>query len=177
MFLVSDSVQVEFPPGFTVVGEQLREVKAAEAVKPNANVHEPPFRLAVNVAFVSLATVAAVAVNVAVVAPTATVTDPDTLAEPLSLDNATLAPPAGAAELNVTVQLLVPGVVTVAGVQLRLAGCTSGLSVMVAVRFTPPAEAVIVAVVVLATVPAVAENVALEAPAETVTVAGTVIAA
>ena len=165
------------PPGFTVVGEQLTDVKAAGAVRANANVREPPFRLAVNVAFVSLATVAAVAVNVAVVAPTATVTDPGTLAAPLSLDNATLAPPVGAAALRVTVQLLVPGVATVAGVQLRLAGCTNGLSVMVAVRLTPPAEAVIVAVVEPATVPAVAANVALEAPAETVTVAGTVIAA
>ena len=176
MFLVSDSVQVEFPPGFTVVGEQLREIKAAGADKPSENVFEP-FRLAVSVAFVSLATAEAVAVNVAVVAPTATVTDPGTLAAPLSLDNATLAPPAGAAELNVTVQLLVPGVVTVAGVQLNPAGCSNGLSVTLAVRFTPPAEAVIVPVVALTTVPAVAANVVLDVPAETVTVAGTVIAA
>ena len=120
--LVSDTVQVEAPPKLSVVGEQLRADSAAEPTNPSENVREPPFRLAVSVALVSLDTLAAVAVNVALVDPAATVTEPGTPTEALLLDRATLAPPAGAAALRVTVQVLVPGVLTEAGLQLRLAG-------------------------------------------------------
>ena len=120
--LVSDTVQVEVPPGLSVVGEQLRADRAAGATNPSENVREPPLRLAVRVALVSLDTLAAVAVNVALVEPAATVTEAGTLAEALLLDRATLAPPTGAAALSVTVQVLVPGVLTEAGLQLRLAG-------------------------------------------------------
>jgi hypothetical protein len=51
--------------------------------------------------------VPAVAVNVAVVAAAATVTDGGTVSRGLLLEMATAVPPAGAAPLNVTVQLAV----------------------------------------------------------------------
>ena len=120
--LVSVTVHVEVPPGFSEVGVQLRAERAAGAVRPNENVREPPFRLAVSVAEVSIETRAAVAVNIAVVDPAFTVTVPGTVADALLLESATLAPPVGAAALSVTVQLLVPGVLTEPGVQLKLAG-------------------------------------------------------
>jgi len=52
--------------------------------------------------------VPAVAVNVAVVAAAATVTDGGTVSNRLLLERATAVPPVGAAPLNVTVQLAVP---------------------------------------------------------------------
>ena len=120
--LVKVTVQAEVPPGFSVVGEQLRADSAAGAVNPSTKLREPPLRLAVRVALVSLDTAAAVAVKPALLDPAATVTEAGTLAAPLSLDSATLAPPVGAAAVSATVQALVPGVTTEAGLQLRLAG-------------------------------------------------------
>jgi hypothetical protein len=61
----------------------------------------------------------AVAVNAADVAPAATVVDPGTLTAVLLLASATVAPPAGAALVSVTVQLEVPPLNTEAGVQFR----------------------------------------------------------
>ena len=81
--VVSETVQVEAPPGLSVVGEQLRADRAAGAISPSENVCEPPFRLAVRTAVVSLDTLAAVAVNVAPVNPATTVTEAGTLAEAL----------------------------------------------------------------------------------------------
>jgi hypothetical protein len=120
--LVSDTVQVEAPPGLSVLGEQLRAERAAGAINPSEKVREPPLRLAVRVALVSALTLAAVAVKVALVDPAATVTEAGTLAEALLLDRLTLAPPPGAAAVSVTVQVLAPGVFTEAGLQLKLAG-------------------------------------------------------
>jgi hypothetical protein len=59
-------------------------------------------------AFWSLGIAPAVAVNVAVVAAAATVTDEGTVSSRLLLEMATAVPPAGAAPLNVTVQFAVP---------------------------------------------------------------------
>ena len=119
--LVSDTVQVEVPPGLSAVGAQLREVSAAEAVNPSEKVAEPPFKVAVSVALASLETAAAVAVKLALVLPAFTVTEAGTVAEALLLDRLTLAAALGAA-VRVTVQVLLPGVATVAGLQLTLAG-------------------------------------------------------
>src|SRR5947208_9537934 len=69
-------------------------------------------------ATVPMVTVFVVTLNVAVVAPAATVTDPDagTVATlGLLLVNATTAPPAGAAALSVTVPVLFAPPVSVAG--------------------------------------------------------------
>jgi len=61
-----------------------------------------------------------VAVKAPVDAPAATVTLAGTVTLALLLDSATLAPPAAAAELSVTVHAEVPGATTLAGLQLRL---------------------------------------------------------
>lgn len=120
--LVRETVQVEVPPGFRVVGEQFKADRAAGAYNASENVCEPPLRVAVRVALVLLATAAAVAMKVAVYNPAFTVTEAGTVAEALLLDRVTVTPPAGAGEVRVTVQALVPGVATEAGVQLSSAG-------------------------------------------------------
>ena len=78
--LVSDTVQVEVLPEFSVLGEQLRAESVAGAINPSEKVREPPLRPAVRVALVSALTLAAVAVKVALVAPAATVTAAGTVA-------------------------------------------------------------------------------------------------
>lgn len=64
------------------------------------------------------ATAAAAAVKLAVVDPAATVTIVGTVTDELPDDNVTVAPPAGAAPDNVTVQLALPSPVIDVGVQL-----------------------------------------------------------
>ena len=64
-----------------------------------------------------LATVPAVAVKLAVVAPAVTVTDPGTLKAPLFEESPTEAPPVGAADVRVTVQVELPPEATEFGVQ------------------------------------------------------------
>ena len=124
-----------------------------------------------------LVTVPPVAVNVPVVAPAATVTLTGTVRRALLLLSATAAPPVRAGPLSVTVQELVPGPVSAAGLQLKLLTVTGAFSIIEALALPPLAVAVTVAVALLAIVPAVAEKVALLAPAATATVAGTVSAA
>ena len=60
----------------------------------------------------------------------------------LSLERATVEPLAGAALVNVTVQLEVPGAFTMPGEQLRLPGWTATVSAMVACALIPFREAV-----------------------------------
>ncbi len=73
---------------------------------------ELPFKLALTVAVWPLVTLAAVAVKLAALAPAATITEDGTVKLALLLLNATLAPPLGAAPLKLTVQLVLPGVVS-----------------------------------------------------------------
>ena len=110
-------------------------------------------------------------------AASATVTDTGTVALALLLDRATLAPPAGAAALRVTVQLDVPALVKDVGVQLTPPTTTCACTVTAAVRLTPLAVAVTVAFWAVAGVPPVAVKPALVAPAATVTDPATVKAA
>src|SRR5437762_3469446 len=67
------------------------------------------------VAIVPAVTVVVATLNVAVVAPAATVTEAGTVAAVLLLASITTAPPAGAAALSVTVPVLFAPPVTVAG--------------------------------------------------------------
>jgi len=76
----------------------------------------------VRVAVCAVETDATVAVKAPVVAPDATVTLAGTVTLALLLDSATLAPPAGAAALRVSVHVEVPGATTMVGLQLRLLG-------------------------------------------------------
>jgi hypothetical protein len=124
------------------------------------------------------AVVPAVAVNVAKVCPAAIDTLAGTVTFALLLDSETVVPPPeGAAALIVTVQLAVPGPVTVFGVQLRLVTCNcccAGDTLSPVVAVLPFRPAVSVALTVVVVVPAVAVNVAKVCPAVTNTLEGTV---
>jgi hypothetical protein len=77
------------------------------------------------------------------------------------LDSATVLPPAGAVPLRVTVQLDVPGPVTVPGVQLKVETCNLGDTLNPAVAVLPFSAAVRVALTAVAVVSAKAVNTAL----------------
>jgi len=77
------------------------------------------------------------------------------------LESATVLPPAGAVPLRVTVQLAVPGPVTVPGVQLKVETCKFGDTLSVAVAVLPFSAAVRVALTAVAVAPAEAVNTAL----------------
>src|ERR1019366_3373342 len=111
------------------------------------------------------------------VAAAATMTLTGTVRLALLLVKAITAPPVGAGPLKVALQALVPGPVKEAGLQMRLVKVTGAFSVMVALALSPLAEAVSVPVASLAMVPAVAEKVAVEVPAATVTEAGAISSA
>jgi hypothetical protein len=76
-----------------------------------------------------------------------------------------------------TVQMVDVADATVEGEHVTPLTTGSGVIVMVEAPVAPPAEAVMVAEVELATEPALAENVELDVPADTVTDGGTVKAA
>src|SRR5262245_4034862 len=110
-------------------------------------------------------------------APGATVTLAGTLATVvLLLDSVTMAPPVGAAEVNVTVPVLPAPPTTLVGLTVtndRLAGGGGGLTVSAAVREAPPKVPPIVTGVAAVTAAVVVDLPALSAPAATVTLAGT----
>src|SRR5262249_1345482 len=119
--------------------------------------------------------------KVALSAPAATVTLAGTLATvALLLDSATLAPPLGAAVVNVTVPVAGAPPLTLVGLTVtadRLGPAAAGLPVSPAVRDTPPKVPVTVSAVEAVTVVVVMGKVALVVPAATVTLAGTVATA
>lgn len=121
-------------------------------------------------------TLAAVAVKVPVVAEAATVTLAGTVRLVLLLVNATVDPPVGATLLSVTVQVPVPAPVNEAGLQVRPLTVTVAVAFIATVELAlaPLAVAVTVPEQSLEIVPAVAEKVAVVAPAATVTEAGVV---
>jgi len=112
----------------------------------------------------------------ALVAPAGMVILLGTLARLELLRNCTTTPPAGAGPLRVTVPVAVLPPHTVVGLIVSDWSVTlgAGLTVRVAVRETPPAEAVIVTLVALETARVETVKVALVVPAGTVTVLGTV---
>ena len=96
--------------------------------------------MAVMIETVPTVTIFVATVNVAVVAPAATVTEAGTVAAlVLLLVNATTAPPAGAAALSVTVPVLFAPPVTAVGFTVTLfkAAGPAGFTVRVAVLATP----------------------------------------
>ncbi len=112
----------------------------------------------------------------ALVAPAGMVILLGTLARLELLRNCTTAPPAGAGPLRVTVPVAVLPPQTEVGLIVSDWSVTlgAGLTVRVAVRETPPAEAVIVTLVALETACVETVKFALVAPAGTITVLGTV---
>ena len=91
------------------------------------------------VAEVEEVTEVVVTVNVAVLLPAATVTEPGIVADALSLDNATETPPAGAGPLKVIVPVDAVPAVTLAGLREREASVTPGAAVSDKVTVEPAA--------------------------------------
>ena len=118
--------------------------------------------------------------KVAVVAPARTVTlDGTVAAAVLLLVSVTVAPPAGAARVSVTVPVEEVPPVTEVGFTVTdcKAGGTAGFTVSIAVLFTPLKVAVTVTLTLDATLNVVIEKFAVDEPAGTRTVSGTVTAA
>lgn len=132
-----------------------------------------PFIVAVIVTAVALPTAVVVSVKFADAAPASTVTLAGVVAAELLSDKVTTIPPVGAGPVKVTVPVEDVPPVTLAGFidTVEIAGA---LTVSAAVLLTPLNEAVIVAVVVAATAVVFTVKFAVEAPAATVTLAGTV---
>jgi hypothetical protein len=116
----------------------------------------------------------AVTENVFVVAPAATVTEAGTVRSPLLLDRETVAPPAGAGEAKVMVQVDTPLLAKLVSVHPSDVNADAGVSVKFACWEPALYVAVTTAVWLLGTVPAVAVNVLLVVPAATKIEAGTV---
>jgi hypothetical protein len=144
-------------------------VRLADLVEPLSS----PEMLTVALA----ATGVVVTVNVALVAPAATVTFAGTCAAAvLLLVSVTTAPPVGAAPFKVTVPVEEVPPVTLVGLSETLEG-SGALTVRFADFVAPLNSPEMVDVVLAATGVVVTVNVALVAPAATVTLAGTVAAA
>jgi hypothetical protein len=137
----------------------------------------PPY-VAEMVTGVATVTALVVTVNVALVAPAATVTLPGTVAADAPLERETIAPPLLAAPLSVTVPVDGDPPFTVAGLSATEDSATAvaGFTVSKVVLVVPPYEAEMVTGVATATALVVTVNVALVAPAATVTLAGTAAA-
>jgi hypothetical protein len=133
-----------------------------------------PFTVAVMVAVWLLPIVPAVAVKVAVVVLDPTVTEAGTVSAAALLDNVTVAPPVCD---TVAVQVALPPDPRLAGLHVTPLNSTGATSEIVAVCVLPFSVAVMVAVWLLAIVPAVAVKVAVVVLDPTVTEAGTVSAA
>ena len=88
---------------------------------------------------------AAVALNVAVAAPDATVTDAGTVSEALLPPSVTLDPPAGAVWVSVTVHVLTALCPRLVGLQAKVETSTGASRLMVAVCELLPRVAVTVA--------------------------------
>jgi len=176
------------PAGLEVTRSPLRPVAvtvsvavpvAAGDATVSAAVRVTPAAVAVMVATVDAVTDVVAMAAVALVAPAATVTFAGTVAAVLLLVSVTLNP-AGAADVNVTVACadVPPG--TLAGLTETAdneAGGGGGVTVSVAVFAAPLYTPVIVTGVDALTAVVVTLNVALVAPAATVTLAGTVATA
>jgi len=163
------------PP--TIPAPPSLSVTVLAAVTEMVAVCELPLTLAVMTEVPLVATASVVTVNVPEVAPAAIVTEAGTVAtDVVPEERLTVNPPAGAAELIVTVPVEEPAPVTDVG--LRLRALTVGAVIAnEAVVFTPVNVAVIVAVALAATAVVFTENVAEFEPAGTVTEAGTDAAA
>ncbi|HVO96552.1 MAG TPA: hypothetical protein VMT15_00720 [Bryobacteraceae bacterium] len=134
---------------------------------------DTPFQLAVIDAEPSTVTDPTVAMKPAELCPAPMVTDAGTVTLELLLDSPTLTAPV-AADDSVTVQVEVPGAVTVVGEQEMPLSCTTGVRLMEVETVVPFQLALTFAVELDDSVPAVARKVADGCPAAMVTLGGTV---
>lgn len=102
------TVQVSVPGALKALVEQESILRVVAWFSCNAKTCETPLAVAVRVADWDEVTVATVAVNVAVVALAATLTEAGTVTAVLLLDRLTLRPPVGAGADKVTVQVSLP---------------------------------------------------------------------
>jgi len=167
------TVPVELLPPTTEVGDRVTEDKDAAVTVSVAFVLIP--RVAVTTEVVVEATPNVVTVKVADVLPADTVTLAGTLAAAvLLLVRLTETPPTGAAPVRVTVPVEGLPPVTLVGFKETEDRVTAGVTVNAAVRVVPAGYVPeMVTCVELATVLVVTENVALVAPAGTVTLGTT----
>jgi len=170
------TVQVEVAPVARLAGTQDSELKTTGANSETEAVWETPLKVAVTTAVWLLEMVPAVAVKVALEEPAATATEPGTARAATLLESDTAAPPDAAAADNATVQVDVAPVARLAGTQDNefKTGANSESETVWELLFS---AAVITALWLVATEPAVAENTVDEAPDATVTEAGTASAA
>jgi hypothetical protein len=170
--LVSATEQVVDEPATRVVGEQVSEERRAGPSSVTDADLVTPLAVADTVALTSAGTAAAVAVNVAAADPEPMVMESGTEKPGRLLESVTRRL-AEASMVNVTVQVVEPGVGIDEGEQLRLLRVAGGRTVRAADWLTPWAEAVTVTACCEATVPAVAAKLAVVAPEGTVMEAGT----
>src|SRR5439155_1246031 len=156
-------------------------VSAGAAATVSVADRDTPPAVAEMTTLVDAVTVLVVTVKVALVAPAGTVTLAGTVAAAvLLLASVTTIPPLGAAPLRVTVPCDVPPPVTLVGLSVSVDSVTAaeaGFTVRATDLVVPLLEAVIVAAVDAVTDWVATGNVALVAPAATVTLAGTVATA
>jgi len=138
------TVHVELPPEVTVEGVHCRLVTVICGATVMEAVAEPPFSEAVTVTAWFAVTVPAVAENVPVVAPAATVIEDGSVNAVLLSETETTLPPEGAACEIVTAHVALPPELTVEGVHCRLVTVTCGATVTEAVAELPFSEAVTV---------------------------------
>jgi len=163
---------VELSPPATLVGVTLTALTTGALIVKVA-VFELAPRVAVIVAVAFVATPVVVTVNVAVVAPDATVTEAGTVALALFEASVTDVPPAPAALATVTVPVDDVPPVTVVGLSPTVTPLPAA-TVSAADLVPPLAAAVIFPVTFVLVAVVVTVKFAVEAPAGTVTVAGTV---
>jgi hypothetical protein len=123
--LVKVTIQEDGPPGFNAAGVQLKVETRESAVRVSEADAVPPLSEAVICAEPSAMNDPAVAVKLAVAAPTLAVTDAGTETIALLEFNAIAAPEAGAGLVKVTIQEDVPPGFNDAGLQLKPAVVTT----------------------------------------------------
>jgi hypothetical protein len=170
---VNVTVQVPDAFGPKLAGHASEEI-CTEDARPIVTLLELPLYVAVIVAFWSLRMVTVVALNVAEIAPAATVAEAGIVNTMLVFESVTSAPPLGAASVRVTVQVLEESGPRLVGLHASEETSTGATRLMVVVWEAPFNVAVTIALWSLGIVPAVAENVPVVAPAATVTDGGAV---
>ena len=173
------TIPVAVLPPATPAGEMVM-TDTRGAVTDRSAFAEVPLEVAVIVAEVFAETAVVVIVNVADVAPAGIVTDAGILARVALLERSVTVVAVAAARLSVTVPVELSPPRTDVGLSvsvLNATAATAGFTVSVVVLLTPRDDAVITAGTLATTDVVVIANVAVLAPAATVTDAGTTAAA